>query len=156
VKLNDAVLGAVFLALSLLVLWNIRGFPNIPGQNIGPDAFPGLIAALLAGCSIALIWRGWQARPRQAWAELQPWTRSRQHVIAFGLTVVMLLVYIVAAETVGFLICGVAMLLALMLALRVRPMLALTIAPLATLFVHAVFYKGLRVPLPWGVLPVLY
>jgi hypothetical protein len=26
----------------------------------------------------------------------------------------------------------------------------------ATLVIHIAFYKGLRVPLPWGVLPVLY
>jgi hypothetical protein len=27
---------------------------------------------------------------------------------------------------------------------------------LATFAIHVAFYKGLRVPLPWGVLPVLY
>jgi len=26
----------------------------------------------------------------------------------------------------------------------------------ATVLIHVAFYKGLRVPLPWGVLPVLY
>ena len=29
-------------------------------------------------------------------------------------------------------------------------------ALVATLVIHIAFYKGLRVPLPWGVLPVLY
>ena len=46
--------------------------------------------------------------------------------------------------------------LALMLVLRVRVPVALLIAPAATIFIHLVFYKGLRVPLPWGILPVLY
>ena len=59
-KFNDALLGIVFLALSVAVLVTLQGFPKIPGQSIGPGAFPGLIAILLAGCSIALIWRGWR------------------------------------------------------------------------------------------------
>jgi hypothetical protein len=32
-KVNDAVFGAVFLALSLLVFWSIRDYPSIPGQD---------------------------------------------------------------------------------------------------------------------------
>ena len=48
-KFNDAVLGAVFLALSIAVLVAIQGYPRIPGQSIGPGAFPGLIVVLLAG-----------------------------------------------------------------------------------------------------------
>ena len=47
-KLNDAVFGAIFLTLSLLVLWTIQGYPRIPGQNIGPAAFPGVVAVVLA------------------------------------------------------------------------------------------------------------
>ena len=44
----------------------------------------------------------------------------------------------------------------MMLALRVRPAVALIVAVVATFAIHVAFYKGLRVPLPWGVLPVLY
>ena len=58
-KLNDAVLGAVFLALALLVLWTIQGYPKIPGQNVGPAAFPGVAATILAG----------QGRRRDDWCE---------------------------------------------------------------------------------------
>ena len=36
-KLSDTVWGVLLLALSLAaILWNIRSFPQIPGQNIGP------------------------------------------------------------------------------------------------------------------------
>ena len=155
-KLNDAVTGAVFLALALAVLWNVQSFPAIHGQQVGPAAFPGLIAALLAGCSVALIVRGVRQRAAQPWMQLQAWTRSPRQLIAFGAAVGGLLFYILAADKVGFLICGSAFLLALLLALRVRLLAAIIVAPLATLFIHVVFYKVLRVPLPWGVLPVLY
>jgi putative tricarboxylic transport membrane protein len=42
------------------------------------------------------------------------------------------------------------------LTLRVRVLLALIVACAATFAIHFAFYKGLRVPLPWGLLPVLY
>ena len=58
--------------------------------------------------------------------------------------------YILCADTVGFIVCSVLVLLALQWALGVRPLLALGVALLATLVIHACFYKLLRVPLPWG------
>ena len=155
-KLNDAVWGAIFLALALAVLWNIQGFPKIHGQQVGPAAFPGLLAVLLGGCALALMVRGLRHRGEQPWVLLQAWTRSSRQLVAFAVAVGGLLLYILAADRLGFLVCGSVFLLALMLALRVRLATALIVAPLAALFIHLVFYKVLRVPLPWGVLPVLY
>lgn len=157
-KLNDAAFGAVFLALALLVLWTIQGYPKIPGQNIGPAAFPGVVATVLAVCALLLIVQGVRARARTAapWFERGAWTRAPAQVIAFAVTVGALLLYVLAGEKLGFLVTGVVMLVALMLALRVRPATAAAVAVIATLAIHVAFYKGLRVPLPWGVLPVLY
>ena len=67
-----------------------------------------------------------------------------------------LLLYVLASERLGFIVTGSVMLAALMLALKVRWVSALAVAVVATLLIHIAFYKGLRVPLPWGVLPVLY
>ena len=155
-KLNDAVFGAVFLALSLLVLWTIQGYPKIPGQNVGPSAFPGAIAGGLLVCSLLLIRNGWRARADSPWFERGPWTRQPQQVIAFGVTFGALLLYVMASEHIGFLLVAIVMLTAMMLALRVRVGPALSVAVAASLMIHIAFYKGLRVPLPWGVLPVLY
>lgn len=153
-KFNDAVLGALFLALSVGVLVHIQGFPNIPGQRIGPGAFPGLIAAILAGCSIALIWRGW--RNRSALVAVGAWLASPRHVRNFALTVAALVFYILAADALGFLICAAVILLCLFLALGVRVPLALGLAIVLPVVIHLIFYKVLRVPLPWGLLPVLW
>ncbi|HEY2978971.1 MAG TPA: tripartite tricarboxylate transporter TctB family protein [Burkholderiaceae bacterium] len=155
-KLNDAVFGAVFLALSLLVLWTIQGYPRIPGQNVGPSAFPGAIAIGLAVCSLLLIRNGWSERASSPWFHRGQWTRQPQQVIAFGVTAGALVLYVVASERIGFLIVATVMLTAMMLALRVRLVPALAVALAASLLIHVAFYKGLRVPLPWGVLPVLY
>ena len=155
-KLNDAVFGAVFLVLSLLVMWTIQGYPKIPGQNVGPSAFPGAIAVGLAVCSLLLLRNGWRARASSPWFERGQWTRQPQQVIAFVVTFAALVLYVVASERVGFLIVATVMLTAMMLALRVRIVPALSVALAASLLIHIAFYKGLRVPLPWGVLPVLY
>ena len=155
-KFNDAILGLVFLGLSVAVLVTIQSFPKIPGQSIGPGAFPGLIAVLLAGCSLALIWRGWRERRSQHLVAVGAWLASPRHVRNFAVAVGALVFYIVAADRLGFLICGALILLALFLALRVRPALALGLALILPVVVHLIFYKLLRVPLPWGVLPVLW
>jgi putative tricarboxylic transport membrane protein len=155
-KLNDAVFGAIFLALSLLVLWTIQGYPKIPGQNVGPAAFPGVAAAILAICSLLLIVHGVREGRGTPWFARGAWTREPRQLIAFAATVGGLLLYVLASEALGFLITGVVMLTGLMLALQVRPRQALLVATVATVAIHIAFYKGLRVPLPWGVLPVLY
>lgn len=155
-KLNDALLGIVFLALSVAVLVTLQGFPKIPGQSIGPGAFPGLIAILLGGCSLALIWRGWRERREQQLVAMGAWLASPRHLLNFSLTVGALVFYVLAAEKIGFLICGAVILLALFLALRVKPYLAVALALVVPVLIHLIFYKLLRVPLPWGVLPVLW
>ena len=155
-RFNDALLGLGFLALSIAVLVDIQGFPSFQGQSIGPGAFPGLIAALLACCSVALIWRGWRERREQGVIAVGAWLSSPRHVRNFLVAVGALIFYIVAADKLGFLICGTIILSSLFLSLRVRPALALPLAVLLPFVIHVMFYKLLRVPLPWGVLPVLY
>jgi putative tricarboxylic transport membrane protein len=156
VKFNDALLGVALLALSIAVLVDIQGFPKIPGQSIGPGAFPGLIVVLLAACSIALIARGWRERRAQPLVALGAWLASPRHVRNFLVAVGALVFYIVAAEKIGFLLCGAVILLSLFLALRVRPRAAVLLAVSVPVVIHLIFYKMLRVPLPWGVLPPLW
>jgi putative tricarboxylic transport membrane protein len=151
-KFNDALSGAALLALALAILFNVRSFPNIPGQNIGPGAFPGLLASLLAVCSVALIWRGLRQVQRDRWLEFGVWLKSPYHLRNFLVTVACLLFYILASDALGFIPSAILILLAMFLALRVRPRTALLVAVGATFLIHTVFYKGLRVPLPWGIL----
>jgi len=156
-KFNDAISGALLLALSIAVLVAIQAFPKIPGQNIGPGAFPGLLASLLALCSLILIFRGLKERGAQKWIELGAWLQSWQHLRSFLVTVACLAFYITLSNTLGFIICGFVVLCAMMWTLNTRPQLFIPIALVATLVIHTIFYKGLRVPLPWGVmLPIAW
>ena len=155
-KFNDMVWGVLLMTLGFVVLNDVRTFPAIPGQQYGPNAFPGLLALLLIGCSVPLIIKGWRERAQHPWFEAGLWMRAPQQVRNFAVTVGGLAFYVVAAEKLGFLICGSAILRALFWSLRVRPALIAPIAIISTFVIHAIFYKGLRVPLPWGLVPILY
>ena len=151
-KLNDAVFGAVLLALGAWVLFGVQGFPKIPGQPVGPALFPGLIAVGLCACGAMLVWSGLRERPRGAWIAWDDWVRSPRHVLALAVLLGSIVFYIAASKWLGFLPTAMLILLAMLLVLRVPPGRAVLIALVATLVVHFAFYKLLRVPLPWGVL----
>ncbi|KQP13093.1 tripartite tricarboxylate transporter TctB family protein [Pseudorhodoferax sp. Leaf267] len=147
-RVHDSLTGAVLLLLSLAVLWHIQGFPPAAGQQFGPALFPGLIAGGMAIASAALVWHGWRAGgPLVALSE---GLRSPRHMAALVVTLAAMVFYILAADTLGFILCSVVILVAMQLALGVRLPMAVGVALLATLVIHACFYKLLRVPLPWG------
>jgi putative tricarboxylic transport membrane protein len=152
-KINDAIVGALLVLLGIAILVHVNGYPTIPGQKYGPALFPGLAAAGLVVCGALLVRRGIRAgRPALV---LAAWTRSPHHATNFLLVIGALVFYIVAAEPLGFLPTGVAILVALFWKLGVRWALAAPIALGATLVVHLLFYKVMRVPLPWGLLQPL-
>ena len=152
-KLNDAVFGALFLALGAVVLLAIQGFPKIPGQPVGPALFPGIIAVGLCIAGVVLLAKGWQAhRGGERWLAWEAWVRSPRHVAALLVMLGSVLLYIFAAQAIGFLPIAVLILVALFVVLGVPPGRSVLIAVIAALVVHFAFYKLLRVPLPWGVL----
>ena len=151
-KLNDAIFGAVFVLMSIVVIVHVQKFPAIPGQQVGPALFPGLIAAGIGICGLLLIVSGLRHRASQPWFVAEEWMRSTRHVVAFLAIIVATVAYIWLAEVVGFLIVGALILFALFILFGVRPALAAVVAVVATLVIWYAFYKLLRVPLPWGVL----
>ena len=66
-KFNDMVWGALLMALGFTVLNDVRTYPSIPGQQYGPNAFPGLLAALLIVCAVMLMVKGWKERAQHPW-----------------------------------------------------------------------------------------
>ncbi len=155
-KFDDGVWGVLFVALGGAVILRVQAFPTIPGQNVGPALFPGVVAAALVVCGVLLMARSWRARRRAgstlAWAEVPAWVRSRPQLVAFAVLAAVNLFYLFAVDRLGFIPVAFVYLAALMTVLRVRPTRALPIALVMTLVIHYAFYKLLRVPLPWGVL----
>ena len=151
-KINDAVFGAVLLALGVGILWHVQSFPKIPGQDVGPGLFPGTIAAALIVCAILLIRGGVRDRAGRPWIELLPWVASRRHAWAFVSLVGTAIALILLSNSVGFLIVAPLALFAMFIAFGVRRVTSVVVAIIGTLIIWYAFYKLLRVPLPWGVL----
>jgi putative tricarboxylic transport membrane protein len=156
VKINDALWGALFVLFGAAILWHVQGFPRIPGQNVGPALFPGVLAAAMLVCGAILLVSGMKARraggTAARWAVAPEWLRSRRHVLAFVVLVASNVFYLLAVDRLGFLLTAFVYLAALMWVLRVRLAVTLPVAFLMALAIHYAFYKLLRVPLPWGVL----
>jgi putative tricarboxylic transport membrane protein len=155
-KINDAVWGAVLLLLAVVLLGHVQSFPRIPGQQVGPALFPGLIAAGLAVCAILLVVKGLSARTaggvRQRWLIPEDWMRSPRHLLAFALVLGVNVFYILVVDRLGFIPTGVIYLAVLFVVFQVRRTWIVPLAIAVTLGIHYAFYKLLKVPLAWGIL----
>jgi putative tricarboxylic transport membrane protein len=149
-KINDAVTGIVLVALGLVILWHIQGFPAMPGQRFGPAWFPGIVAAGLAVCGSMLVARG--MRGAAPWLVLDPWTRRARPLAGFASVIAGLAFYVIAVERLGFHVTAFLLLVGWLRVLGARWTLTLAVALAAPVVLHLAFYKILHVPLPWGVL----
>jgi len=154
-KLSDRVWGALIILLGAAILFRIRNFPTIPGQDYGPALFPGVIAFGLLVCGVGLVIKGVIARRRgDAGASVtwDGWTGSRHHVLAFATVIGVNVIYIYLADVLGFVVTALLYLGALFTVFGVRARWIVPLAVVVTLTIHYAFYKMLHVPLPWGVL----
>lgn len=140
--------------LGAAVVWSARSFPAVPGQQLGAGFLPMLIGAGLLLCGLALLLRGLRSPPGAATAAA-PASSQRDRLSAL-LIIVAVVGYISLAERLGFMLVAPLCLLLVFRALQVRWPVALGWAIAGTLVVHLVFYKLLRVPLPWGLLRPFY
>jgi putative tricarboxylic transport membrane protein len=151
VRANDAIAGLVLIVLSAVMIALTASFPEFPGQKYGPSLFPRILGAGLVVCGAILIWNGLAARRAgAAWMTIAPWVRQPRRVATFLLVIALLLLYIFAAETVGFIPFALLFLSVLFLWLGVRPWIAAVTALASTLSVYWFFATMLRVPLPRG------
>lgn len=147
-RINDAIAGVLFLAFGLAIIAMSWGFPSIPSQPYGAATFPILIGSGFVLVSLALIARGvvdWKSLPGY---ELAEWGRSPRALLRMGLTVLLVVLYIAFSGRLGFVASSFLVLVTLLLATRVRPLIAVTVALLATVVIQQAFGVLLRVPLP--------
>ena len=151
-KFNDAITGTALLLFAILVFAAARSFPSIAGDQIGPALFPQIIAAGLTLCGAALVATGLRQRKAEPWTEIPAWLHVPRQTAAFAIVTGGLFAFCVWLERLGFLVCAPLLLTALLLVLRVRKWVAPLLAIGISLLIHTIFYKGLGVPLPWGLL----
>lgn len=151
-KFNDALIGLALIVLAGLILWHVRGFPPMPGQEFGPSFFPGAIAIGFALSGLALIVSGARRWKAEGAVELSDWMRTPRLATNFLVVVAAVMFYILLSDRLGFLIAAPVALSAILLTVRTRWSVALPVAVAVCLLIHWIFYGGLKVPLPWGLL----
>jgi putative tricarboxylic transport membrane protein len=151
-RVNDAILGALFLAFGGALIATAQTFPPMHGQPYGASTFPTVVGAGFVVLSLFLILSGIGSWRETAGVTLSEWGRSPAAWLRLALIVALVLAYIVFSKDLGFLIAGAAVLFGMLLTFRTGPLIALAVAVAAVLVVQQVFGGLLRVPLPRGLL----
>jgi|SRR5215207_9101173 putative tricarboxylic transport membrane protein len=159
-RLSDRITGSVVTTLGVLATYGGSRFPPVPGQNVGPSAFPMVIGVGLIICGVLIALGIGHSFEEEAEADLaaiegppqpaDPLTYRLRALLPPGL----LLFYVYAADRIGFVPTAALMIFAAALAFGAKLRVALPLAVLAPIAIHLIFYKLLRVPLPPGLLPM--
>jgi putative tricarboxylic transport membrane protein len=153
VRTNDAVSGLLLIVLAGLMIALTVNFPPFPGQKYGPSLFPRLLGIGIIICGVLLVLQGLSARRMgERWVSLAPWTSEPWRAVSFFLTIGLIVFYILASETIGFLPVAFVFLAGLFLWFRVAPLKALPLAFAGVLAINYFFAHLMRVPLPRGFL----
>lgn len=147
-KLNDTALGLLLIAAAAAIWASAQNFSRLPNQAYGSETMPLALAALALGLGLYLLGAGLRAGARLPAATRAGWTRTPGAPGAFGITVALVVGYILFSDRIGFVPVAAATIFALMLVMRVRVVLALPLAVVATLLIQQAFGRLLLVPLP--------
>lgn len=159
--LADRVSGSAIALLGAAAFFYGSQLPPVPGQQVGPSAFPMVVGLgmVLCGSLIVLgIGRHFEEVAEADVAEhsapdyLEPLPAWRSWLAL--LPPALLAFYALASETLGFLPTTAIMILIASLAFGAKPKLAVPLALIAPFFINLIFLKLLRVPLPGGLLPL--
>lgn len=159
---SDRISGAAVTLLGLLTIIGAIQLPPIPGQDVGPSAFP-IVIGIGLGISGFLITLGighhFEEEPQADLAiesETMP-AGAEAHVRSAWrawIPPALLLIYVAVVGQVGFVPTAALLILVASLALGARLRSAVPMALFAPVIVHLLFAKLLRVPLPAGLLPM--
>ncbi|UPY34864.1 tripartite tricarboxylate transporter TctB family protein [Sediminicoccus sp. KRV36] len=148
---TDRITGGGLMALGAAAAWFGSRLPAVPGQDVGPAAFPMVIGFGLMGCgALIALGIGQSFEPPE---EAEEGPKPRLGASGVLIPPALLLFYALASEPLGFLLTAAIMVLVAGLALGSRLAIAIPVAVVAPLLVHLAFYKLLRVPLPEGLIP---
>lgn len=159
-QLSDRITGGVIATLGSVAFYYGSKLPPVPGQQVGPSAFPMVVGAGLAICGVLIVLGVGRHFEQVAEADLAEHTapelleplpawRSWLALLPPGLV----FFYALASERLGFLPTAGLMVLAAAFAFGARAKLAVPLALAAPFVINLIFLKLLRVPLPGGLLP---
>jgi putative tricarboxylic transport membrane protein len=146
-RFNDALIGVAVILLGIIVIIHVRSYPDMGDGMPGPSLFPTLLGALLIIAGAVQIPAGIKSRAPLA-------TRLPEFNIKgignISLTILSVVFYICASETLGFILTSFCVMLVMMLALKAKPRTSVLVAGGATICIYVIFSRMLLVPLPAG------
>lgn len=150
-RLNDAILGTIFLVLAAVVFWQAQTMPRLSGQPFGAGTFPALIAAMMAAGGLWLIAAGLRAHGVPAIA-VAPWLRRPGALLRVAAVPGFVIVYALFSRQVGFPLLVPPLLTVFLWITTGRPLVSVSVAVVATAAIWVLFARILMVPLPLGLL----
>jgi putative tricarboxylic transport membrane protein len=167
-KVSDRITGLLLVILGGFVYWGGSKLPPVPGQQVGPDVFPMVIGAALAICGLLIAFGVGQTFEEdekivldengnvvEAQALAKPQSRL-ETFLGGGWKILVppaaLFFYYFASEKLGFWITASMMIFALAKSQGASVKASLILTLIAPATVHLIFFKLLRVPLPFGLL----
>lgn len=156
-KANDAITGGIFLAVAIFAFVYAGTFNSLPGVKYGPDLFPRLVAVVMGLGGFLLIFSALRPAGRQPLLRIAQWARMPRSYFIIGAVLGSIVFYILLSEVLGFLLTGVVMLSALLVATRgvSKAVSSLLISASVVVLLYLIFARLLRVPLPMGYLETL-
>lgn len=148
-KLHSGLLGALTVAGGIALIFAASQLRTIRGQEFGSAFFPTVLGVCLLITGILLFWQG--RGSKQSLLTLPDWLWTLRGLQAFGV-IFAAVIFILAAEVVGFLLMSSIALALLMMVLGAPWHHALLASPAASIVLHLVFARLLKVPLPHGVI----
>lgn len=125
-------------------IFNSPAFDSVRKEQFGPMLFPTLLAASGLIVLLAMATTGRMPGSGTTMAV------TRAGLLRIGLVLVWVTLYVLLADTVGFVVVAAALTWFMMWRLGVRPIVAAGIVVVLVPAVYQVFAVGLRVPLPRG------
>ena len=147
-RVSNTAIGLFLIVFAAAVLWHVQSFPSLDNGYPGPALFPSVLAVLFILCGVVLMIQGVRQREKLLRFDTGTLTVSGLLNIVFVLGAIAC--YIFLAETIGFLIFSVVVLMVLMKWLKVKTLSSVAMAVVVTLVIYLLFAKILLVPLPWG------
>jgi putative tricarboxylic transport membrane protein len=158
--LSDKVTGGVVAILGGLAVAYGSQLPPVPGQQVGPSAFPMVVGAGLVLCGSLIVFGIGRHFEEVAEADVASHATAEELVPVPAwrnwlalLPPALLAFYALVSESLGFLPTTAIMVLLCSLAFGAKPKLAVPLAIIAPFMINLIFLKLLRVPLPGGMLP---